>query len=209
MVTVASDTTNPSVLRGQGSGMIVAAFFGAMWVSWAHPWLARLPDPVCWSIYAAAAAITIALLAAGIAAIRRARGEYDTGNTSPAVRRRIWRRYWLVVIAEVVVLNLLAAGLMGNGLGQYLPPAFAIVVGMHFFPLARIFRVPHFHATAILMTLSGCAATLTIVSGQSAVVAGGANDLACAVALWGTAFVSWLRTREPSKADQAALVRAG
>lgn len=191
-----SGATTPFALRGQGIGIIVATCFGALWAVWARAWLSHYPAIVPWAAYATTAAISSALLAAGIATVRRARRQTGEADTRPAIRRRIGRQYWLVVTTEVVVLNLAAAALFRFDLGQYLPPAIAIIVGLHFFPLAHTFRAPHLHATATLMTLAGATATLAMAAGGPGVVVAGLADMACAGVLWGTALVSWLRVRK-------------
>lgn len=203
-----ADAATPSVLRRQGLGIIVAVCFGALWAAWAHSWLERYPAFIAWTVYAIAAAVCIALLAAAFAAIRRARQGSGTADTGKAVRRRTARQYWLIVIAEVVVLNVAAATLFRFGLGQYLAPAIAIIVGLHFFPLARTFRAPPLYATATLMTLAGIAAVLAILAGEPAVVATGSAEMACALVLWGTAYVSWKRTRNTGGTHSATVARA-
>lgn len=195
MAVDAYGSATPSALRGQGIGIIVAAFFGALWAAWAHAWLLRYPPIVPVIAYVITAAASIALLAAGLATIRHARQRSGESDAPATVRRRFGRQYWIVVIAEVVVLNIAAATLFRYGLDAYLAPAFAIIVGLHFFPLAHTFRAPHCYATATLMTVAGTIAVLAIAAGEPAVTAAGLADFACALVLWGTAFISWRRTR--------------
>ena len=195
MATKPDGAATPFALRRQGIGIIVAVGFGALWAVWARAWLIHYPTVVPCVAYAIAAAVSVALMAAGFTTVRRARQRSGEPDTPAAVRSRIGRQYWIVVIAEVVVLNIAAATLLGHNHGEYLASVFAIIVGLHFFPLARIFRAPHYHVTATLMTIAGGAATLAIAAGAPAVMAAGLADIACAVVLWGTAFVSWQHTR--------------
>jgi hypothetical protein len=87
-------------------------------------------------------------------------------------------------------------------MAQYLAPAVAVVVGLHFLPLAKIFRSPHFFATAIVMTLAGILSAAAMATGSSATTANGIADLACAITLWATGFASWLRVRQAMAGTQ-------
>lgn len=74
------------------------------------------------------------------------------------------------------------------GLAQLTLPAIALVVGLHFLPLARIFAGPHYYWTAAALTalsaaVSGAvAAKLVGISGANVLISAGA-----ALILWTTA----------------------
>lgn len=190
------------VLRGRGIGIVVATAFAAAWVNWAKPLLLRLPGIWPWLVAVAVVATCVALMTAGIALIRRGR-KLANGAADGSTRRTMRRRFLLVLAGELVALNLAAFLLFRYDLPQYLPPAVAIIVGLHFFPLAPTFKAPHFHATASVMTLAGVAAVLAIAQGGNIVTADGLAEIACALTLWATAFVSWQRTRSALAADIA------
>lgn len=183
------------VLRGRGIGIIVATAFAIAWANWSRPLLARLPVAWVWLVAAAAIAISIALVAAGFSLVRRGRRLANGAGDDGSTRRTMRRRFLLVLAGELVALNLAAFLLFRYDLPQYLPPAVAIIVGLHFFPLAPTFKAPHFHATASVMTLAGLAAVLVIAQGGNIVTADGLAEIACALTLWATAFASWQRTR--------------
>lgn len=196
MAAVDSNHLPAGVLRGRGIGIIVAALFAAAWANWSRLLLVRLPTPWPWLIAVAAIAISVMLVLAGIALVRhgRASAAADADDAGGA-RTTMRRRFLLVLAGEIIALNLVAFLLFRHGLPQYLGPAFAIIVGLHFFPLASTFGARHFHATAVVMTVAGVLAVLAIASGSRAVTAAGLAEIACAVTLWATAFVSWRRTR--------------
>lgn len=193
-------TTSRYVSSRQGSGIIIATVFGALWASWANPLFTRAPQAWFWAYIAAVAAISIALLVAGIAIIRR--GLRLPREASNATRRRIRRDYIITVVVEVVALNIAANLLITHHMMSYLPAAFAVIVGLHFFPLAWIFRTRHYHATAVLMTLAGILAILTLAGGAPAETTGSLAAAACALVLWGTAALSW-RQAHNAFADDA------
>lgn len=177
------------VLSRQGSGIIIATVFGALWASWANPLFTRAPQAWFWVYALTVAVISIALLAAGIAIIRR--GLRLPREASNVIRRRIRRDYIITVVVEVIALNIAADLLITHHMMPYLPAAFAVIVGLHFFPLAWIFRTRHYHATAVLMTLAGILAILALADGAPAKTAGSLAAAVCALVLWGTAALSW------------------
>lgn len=187
-------TITPSAVRGRGIGMIVCAVFAALWVNWASPLLARLPAPGGWVAALVVVAVSGTLLLAGVALVRRARGLALATGMRDAAPKTMRRWFLVVLVGEIVALNLAAHGLGSHHVMQYLPSAVAVVVGLHFFPLARIFRAPPLFGTAVVMTLAGTLAAVAVATGSSATVANGVAELVCAIALWGTATLSWFRT---------------
>lgn len=197
----------PSTLRGRGTGIIVCAIFAALWANWARPMLSGLPGIYGWT--AVVAALSGALLVAGVAAIRRGRHLSRATGIGDRAPRGMRRGFMLVLIGEIVALNIAAYLLISHRMAQYLAPAVAIVVGLHFLPLAKIFRAPHFFITAIVMTLAGVLAAVAMVTGSSATAANGIAELVCAVALWGTGFTSWFQVRKAMAGHRAINAAAG
>jgi hypothetical protein len=152
--------------------------------------------PTCkWIAVLAVAALSGTLLFAGVATIRRGR-RFSGAESREAAPRGMRRKFVVILILEILALNVAAYLLIGHHMVQYLAPAVALVVGLHFLPLAKIFRVPHYYATATAMTLAGIVAAMAIATGSAAVTTDGILDLACAIALWGTGFVSWSRVHK-------------
>lgn len=200
-------TITPSTLRGRGTGIIVCAIFAALWANWANPMLSGLPGIYGWVAIFVVAAISGTLLVAGATTIRRGRRlsrAIGVGDTAP---RGMRRGFMVVLIGEIVALNIAAYLLIGHHMAQYLAPAVAVVVGLHFLPLAKIFRAPYFFITAIVMTLAGVLAAVAMATGNSATAANGIADLVCAGALWGTGFTSWFHVHK-AIAGSPAIVAA-
>jgi len=200
-------TVTPAALRGHGIGIIVCAVFAALWTNWASPMLSALPATYGWTAIFVVAAISGTLLLAGVSTIRSGRRLSRTTGIRDAAPRGMRGKFTLVLIGEVAALNVAAYLLIGHHMAQYLAPAVAVVVGLHFLPLAKIFRAPHYFVTAGVMTLAGILAAVAMANGSSATTANGIADLLCAMALWGTGFTSWLRMHK-AVADSHAIVAA-
>jgi hypothetical protein len=191
----ATPAITPSAVRGHGIGIVVCAIFAALWANWARPLLADSPRAWTWIATLVVVAISGILLLAGASMIGRARRLSRATHAGNGAPRGMRRGFALVLLAEIVALNIAAYLLVGHHMVQYLAPTVAIVVGLHFLPLARIFRSPHFFATAIVMTLAGSVAVAMIATGSPRMAANGVAELVCAATLWVTGFVSWRRTR--------------
>lgn len=201
----ASRAITPSALRGRGTGIIVCAIFAALWANWARPLWSGLPGMYGWAAVFIVAATSGTLVAAGIAMLRRGRRMSLATGVGDAAPRTMRSRFMLVLAGEIVALNVAAYLLISQHMMQYLAPAVAVVVGLHFLPLAKIFRAPYFFATAVVMTLAGVLAAAAMATGGSAVAASGIADLACAVTLWGTGFISWFRVRKEVAGNPATI----
>lgn len=173
--------------------MIVCAAFATLWMSWAAPMLSGLPEPLGWAAICIVAALSGTLLAAGMATIRRGRRLSLATVVGDSARRGMRRGFIWVLFGEIAALNVAAYLLIGHHMVQYLAPAFTLIVGLHFLPLAKIFRAPYYFATAMVMMSAGVVAVAAIATGSAATTANGMVDLACAAALWATGFMSWSR----------------
>lgn len=191
----------PSALRGRGTGIIVCALFAALWANWASPLLSGLPATYQWAAIFVVVATSGTLLVAGIAMIRRGRRLSQATGMGDTAPRRMRRKFMLVLLGEIVALNIAAYLLIGHHMAQYLAPAIAVIVGLHFLPLAKIFRSPHFFATAVAMTLAGVLAVVAMATGSREVTAASIADLVCAVALWTTGFITWRGMRKAAVGD--------
>jgi hypothetical protein len=113
-------------------------------------------------------------------------------------RRKIGRRFvWIVILEVVVIMAVNAAGFFSGHL-SLLVPLDLTIVGIHFFPLAKLFGVPRYTALGsgfcIVSTL-----TLLIVPADAHI--GGAiarfliSSLGCAAAAWLTSIANQFEIR--------------
>ncbi|MDW8803519.1 hypothetical protein P1P68_01505 [Streptomyces scabiei] len=123
----------------------------------------------------------------------------SAGGPFPADRRRRFNQInglqWLLIIAIVAVCRQL-------GVPVLVPPLIAVVVGLHFLPLAVVFQQPRLRVPAALLVVSGAAGTTVwLLDGPDAsvrLVVG----LASALSLWATA--AWTVAGTASAAEQQA-----
>lgn len=137
-------------MQGQALGSSIAAGFGFIYVIVNTD---SMPPGVEWTLRALALVTAAAVLLAVIR--RRARqGSEPHRPKGPA----FGRRYWWVVIVEVVTLF---AGVRILAGPLDMPQAgvawVSMVVGLHFFPLATIFAQRFFHILGVAISLCGSA----------------------------------------------------
>jgi hypothetical protein len=151
--------------------------------------------------------LLVALLVAGALVIRVALALPAGIASQPNEGPKIWRKFAWVVGAEVAGFALVnsIAGATGNF--ELMPSLNLIVVGIHFFPLARLFRVPRYNITGMLFCAIPCVMLLAVskqaVVGQALawyVVRGlGCGCVACMTAVAGLreAWLSISESRTP------------
>lgn len=150
-------------------GSIVGAVFGGLWFYYA----ALLIFPRYQLIDAA---VSIALAAMfGIVSLSRAHSS-ASGLGTDSGGNRTAPTFTIIVIAEIVLINVAWNVLRAMHRPEYLVAAVAIVVGLHFFPFARVFRNRVYYVPAIVMTGAGLLAALTLWNAVAC--------LCCALALW-------------------------
>lgn len=183
----------PSALRSRGAAILAFAGFGAWWAGSA---LRDAPLPLVEAGYLLVAAITLALLFAAICLLRSSQGLKQAAETSSLPRRRTAGIFIAVLVAEVIAINFAALLLASHHLRSGLLPLIAIIVGLHFYPLARLFRTPYYDITATVMTLAGVVGLAALLAGCPTPSTLAAVAAVCAFTLWATAFAAWQRSRE-------------
>uniref|UniRef100_B0SUN6 Uncharacterized protein n=1 Tax=Caulobacter sp. (strain K31) TaxID=366602 RepID=B0SUN6_CAUSK len=113
----------------------------------------------------------------------------------PAERKRVGRIIGLASGGEgvaILVANILLANL---GLSAYFIPALAVIVGLHFLPLAKFLPARIYYATALLLVLVGVAG-LAIDAAHRPM----ATSMMAAIVLWLTCAARLARL-EPARAS--------
>jgi len=119
---------NANQLRGRASGVIVVAAFGALWL---------FLSLYAWQIINVA---TVSGIALGLAAL-------ITAAVYLFREAKRWPR-----VPDDPAEGAVAFTLAKLRLDAYIPSAITAIVGLHMFPLGRIFRYPaHYRAGAILL----------------------------------------------------------
>jgi hypothetical protein len=191
MSAIVSTKKSASAMRSRGIGTLVCAAFAAFWANASRP---EWPSALVAAGFAAIALITGALIVAGIRLIRHSSQSPHTPDAHQGNQRRTGVHFALIFAAEIIAMNIAAYLLTGHHLEGYLMPAIAIIVGLHFFPLAQLFRAPRIHLTAALMTLAGVGGVVGIICGFSIPLVTAIVDVTCAIVIWVTGFASYVST---------------
>ena len=67
-----------------------------------------------------------------------------------------------------------------------IPPVVCLIVGAHFFPLARLFDQPQYWWTGASLSIVAAAGFITLAAGAGAEVSRVVVGLGAAITLWGT-----------------------
>jgi len=176
--------------RGIFSGGIILTIASGFWSLLA---LSFWPSRPVWTI-PAAVAVTLLLLLVCIQRLWSTRGIRDPQDPvaeAKGKRDGIW--FGIIFGIEGALIGLSCAWLGNHGHGDWVPIAIALIVGVHFLPLAKLFEVPVYYWTGALSTL-GVLACLLIHDFPLRVLGVG---LVMAVVLWLTVAYLLARTRVP------------
>jgi hypothetical protein len=185
-----------AAVNGAANGVLFMTFFGALWASigivgshglWS-PWLL-----VC------SAAITLVLLIGAITLFRKAR-TLRTSFTSEESKhwKNVNRKFGLVFMLEGAAIAI--ASFICNNLDHFelFFPIMALIVGIHFFPLAQLFRVSFYHVTGAVMCVLGIITFFlpmnATVGGVSLILTSVFIGFGSALMLWVTGFRIWVTT---------------
>jgi hypothetical protein len=185
-------------LRGRASGVSILAFFAVAWAGWGLG--GHLPGGAQAVVMVVVAALAVLFavrawqLAKAAPAIDGSGGAVESGWSNGAGRpggagepggsidgRVIGRKFGIIVGIEWIGLFAAAAVLGATGHAEVIPAVICAGVGVHFFPLARLFHVPAYTLTGvalcalaavtlILAPLTSTPALWTIIPGVGAAI---------------------------------------
>jgi len=166
-------------------GGIFLSLFGATWLcgagyEYAGPNLPLLATIVIISL----------LMTAWAVATFRARRRSFTGTGDAAAGKRVRKGFMIVNAVQWSGIGLAVLLLNLTGHVAWIMPAVILVVGLHFFPLAKLMRYSGYNLTALALVL---VAVLTFLFGGSGNASIALTLLATGAILWLTA-VALLRT---------------
>jgi len=183
-------------LRGIASGVFFMAFFGTLWatigVGGVAGWGGAWPT-------VAALLIGVTLLGGGVS-LWRGSGRLDDAAKGVGAGDRPDEGRWFGIIfglegASIVVASAVCSA---TGHAELFFPIMALIVGIHFFPLAWLFGVGTHCLTGALLCAVGLIGLLAVpvtamlgdreIMARALVVGGG-----CAIILWGTGLLLWVR----------------
>jgi drug/metabolite transporter (DMT)-like permease len=185
----------PSV-EGIARSVLFLVFFGALWASIGINGLNWLEEP--W-LAIVAMFIGLALLIAGVSlsrASRRGSTQAPTTNTQEGQRRSKWFR--IVFSTELVAIVI--AYVICRAVNRYdlFFPVMMLIVGIHFFPLASLFRIRRYYGTGTLLCLLAVLTLLVMpehlrFSGLQINIWWVILGFGGAVILWGVGFANWIQ----------------
>jgi hypothetical protein len=178
-------------------GSLIGTGFGLLFIEVNS---AHLPGPAVGVTRIAGAVIAVVLIALIAAASRISSAESPAGERASLVGRG----YWITAMLEAAAL--LAGLTVINTVLQHSEVAVAwvaLVVGIHFFGLARIWRLPHFNALGAAMTLLGMAGFVLDASGGTAALIALVSGIGSGLVLFiSVAAGLWAGTQKVSASDR-------
>jgi hypothetical protein len=157
---------------------VICGFFATAWFGWAqeHP-------PRRWTNWLRAGSVsaTLTLVVAAVLAWRR----WDSGTAFDADTART---FGILVGAEFGLAGIGAALLARRGRKELIPVWIAVVVGVHFFPLAPLLHYPLFYPVAAVITVVALVAVP--VARRRSLPVSAVNGLGVGVVLQATAILA-------------------
>jgi hypothetical protein len=138
-----------SAAIGVATGIFFMAFFGACWGLFSTAFLGGGMRIVVQLIIGL---VTLGLFGAGGLVLWYARSLPTVlSPEDAAVRQQINRWFGIVFGLEFILIALASILLSRWQVSWFIAPVTALIVGVHFFPLARLFRVPVYYVTGALL----------------------------------------------------------
>ena len=159
----------PRVLAtGIGSGLLLMAVF-TMW--WASDTFTGWPTAVAASVTAVCGLGAIVFVAHAVRLLlagRRMRTATLATTASDRARKSDGALFGMVFGAEGVLIAIAVVVLGATGLQRFLVPTIAVIVGVHFYPMARVFRRRIDLGIATWTTLVGAAGVIAVLADAAA-----------------------------------------
>jgi hypothetical protein len=175
---------------GAGRSALIGAMFGSGWLGWG---LGVTKAFEIGFVGPALGLLTIFLCACSIYTIvngRRLRRKFPPLPAS--ARRAVIRPFIVVLIAECVAIGLVVVIAYLREREDIAAAGCALVVGLHFLPLAKIFRAPRLAVFGILIAL-WCVLCLIFYRSQALVIS---VSIGTGILLWASSITTLLRARK-------------
>ncbi|MEK3889500.1 DUF7010 family protein [Bacillus sp. FSL K6-3431] len=195
-----------SEVRGTAFGVLFMAFFGTLW---AYTGIMGLQGWGVSTLLVGAVTLGITLFICGVSLIRASR-ELSNQVSKPGVRRVKHMGIWFNIIfgTELFAIGIAIAVCNATSHSDLIPLVIAIIVGIHFFPLASLFKVRIYYITGALLCLL---AIITWLFVPEKVTLGGHQIIAfmsvvgfgSTLILWGTGLAIWLMGKRLLATDRS------
>jgi hypothetical protein len=179
-------------LKGRMRAALICGTFGAVWMIQAL-YFGNNNVPACLAAVSALSAIFIVWPIVRLRSLRHLPISAADKTFWPSVARP----YWTLVIIEWLLCAIAINGLLYIHRYRLMPEALGIIIGLHFLPLARIFKAPIYYATGAIMVLGALSVLLLPVGPFRNLAACSVNGLT----LWATASIillqDWFESPQP------------
>lgn len=188
--------------RGSGIGVIFMAVFGTLWAGTGVMGLQGWGFPY---VELAAIFVGIIMVIVGISLIHASQKMSSQVSDDGARRlKRIGFLFNMVFIAEGLLIGIAIAICNLINHTDLIPGVIAIIVGIHFLPLASLFQIKVYYATGVLLCLLALITWLivpdTVMVGEHQILAPlSLLGLGCALILWTTGLTLWLGIKNSSR----------
>jgi hypothetical protein len=173
---------------GAGRGALVVAMFGAGWLGWG------LGEAKAFNGFVGPTFGFMALLlfVCSMYAIQKGRLLRKNYPAARGSQRQIMLKWFLVVVLTEI-LAIVLVSILANRLhrGDLAADWCAIIVGLHFLPLAKIFRAPNLSVLGILMIFWSALCWVVFRSNMIAI----SVSIGTGILLWGGCVSALLRAR--------------
>lgn len=162
--------TGAATRRDLAVNGLILGFAGAMWLGWAQQ-----DPPAGWSVPLSVCS-GVGIVAAIVGGVLAWRNRHGASAMATDLGRRT---YYRVVGLEAVVIAVGATALGVTGHSDYIAALVLFVVGAHFVPLGRLFRIRSLVIVGVLVVATSVAAALEGLLGTVApsAIAGGAGGI--------------------------------
>lgn len=156
--------TSAREVVGVTSGALALSAFSILWAGFA---LQGLNAWSWWMVLILTAGATVALLAFGLTTLRAARRLPQTQETAEdqARGKRLSRGFNIVSGLEFTLIAVAVVLLISFKHPEFIAPVTALIVGLHFLPLAYLFEVRVYALVGALLALLGGGALLALLLG--------------------------------------------
>jgi hypothetical protein len=154
--------SRPAV-QGIASGIFFLTFFGALWGFLSASFMSGSLQVV---LFILIGLVTLGFLWVGIMLLRHAHSlPKSVSPEEAAIGKRIGLWFSIVFGIEIVLIVLASNLLPIFNADRFIPAVVALIVGLHFLPLARLFRVPAYYITGALLSVLSLVAILAPLLG--------------------------------------------
>ena len=148
---------------GIASGIFFMAFFGAYW---GFTSAVVMHSPFQFITFLVVGLVTLVLFGIGGIFLKYALSlPKALSQEDKAESKRIWMWFGIIFGIEFLLIAISSILLSTFQVDVFIAPATALIVGIHFFPLARLFRVPVFSITGGLLSVLALVALIALLLG--------------------------------------------